>query len=142
MMVRIDQLFNIINGVPSSQVKIHEEFQDGLVKYARPSNSYRGTLAGYIDENTVDKGKIFPSGTLFVSTDGEGSHTHSYVSTCNFIPNSNVAALMPKVTLTLQEKIYYAICITANRYRFNYGRKPKGERLKSIIVPCKEATRF
>jgi len=134
-MIRIDELFEIINGVPSSQVEVFNEYRKNRVKYARPSNNYRSTLAGYIEESTVDESKVFPSETLFVSTDGEGSHTYSYVSTCKFVPNSNVAVLIPKKKLTLQEKIFYSICITSNRYRFNYGRKPKGERLKSILIP-------
>ena len=37
--------------------------------------------------------------------------------------------------MTLNEKIYYARCITMNRYKFSYGRKPKGERLKQIGLP-------
>jgi hypothetical protein len=37
--------------------------------------------------------------------------------------------------MTLQEKLYYSICITANRFKFSYGRKPKGDRLKDISIP-------
>lgn len=72
---------------------------------------------------------------MFVSTDGQGSHTYSYVSSEEFVPNSNVAVLMPKKEMTLQEKIYYSLCITKNRYRFSYGRKPKGERLSKTQLP-------
>jgi hypothetical protein len=73
--------------------------------------------------------------TLFVSTNGEGSHTYSYVSTERFVPNSDVSVLLPKVDMPLEVKMYYARCITANRYLFSYGRKPKGDKLKNIIVP-------
>ena len=38
--------------------------------------------------------------------------------------------------MTLQEKIYYAICVTSNRFKFSYGRKPKGDRLKEIMIPA------
>ena len=34
-----------------------------------------------------------------------------------------------------EEKLFYAQCITANRYLFSYGRKPKGKKLKSIKIP-------
>ncbi len=37
--------------------------------------------------------------------------------------------------MSLQEKIYYAIVISSNRFKFSYGRKPKGNRLTEIIVP-------
>ena len=137
-MIRIDELFEIINGIPSSQVDVLNKYRKNRIIYTRPSNNYRGTIAGYIEESTVDAGMIFPIETLFVSPDGEGSHTYSYVSICKFVPNSNVAVLIPKSKLTLQEKIFYSTCITSNRYRFNYGRKPKGERLKSISIPEKD----
>jgi len=37
--------------------------------------------------------------------------------------------------MTLNEKVYYARCITMNRYKFSYGRKPKGDRLRQIELP-------
>ena len=37
--------------------------------------------------------------------------------------------------MSLQEKLYYAQCITNNRYKFSYGRKPKGDRLKTVLIP-------
>jgi len=43
--------------------------------------------------------------------------------------------LIPKRNMSIQEKIFYARCITLNRYKFSYGRKPKGERLKRVEVP-------
>jgi uncharacterized protein YfkK (UPF0435 family) len=46
-----------------------------------------------------------------------------------------VSVLIPKREMTLLEKIYYARCITKNRYRFSYGRKPKGKRLGMINLP-------
>src|SRR5260363_190716 len=43
--------------------------------------------------------------------------------------------LLPKQKMTLAEKIFYAKAISLNRSKFSYGRKPKGERLKSIKLP-------
>jgi hypothetical protein len=83
----------------------------------------------------VEERYIYPKGTLFVSTNGEGSHTFSYVSSFSFVPNSDVSVLIPKRSMSLVEKLYYAHCITLNRYKFSYGRKPKGKRLRSIELP-------
>lgn len=134
-MVRLDELFEIYNGYPSSNVVFNE---GTLIRYIRPSNKYENTLAGYINKDIVPLKYVFPSNTLFVSTDGDGSHTYSYVSSFDFVPNSNVSVLIPKIDMTLREKHYYALCITSNRYRFSYGRKPKGNRLAEIKVPSKE----
>ena len=37
--------------------------------------------------------------------------------------------------MTLNEKLFYVLCITSNRYRYSYGRKPKSDRLKELLVP-------
>ena len=87
------------------------------------------------DNARIPDEKLFPAETLYVSTDGQGSHTYSYVSTFEFVPNSNVSVLIPRRKMSLQEKLYYAQCITNNRYKFSYGRKPKGDRLKSVLIP-------
>ena len=50
------------------------------------------------------------------------------------VPNSDVSVLIPKIDMSIEEKMYYAVCITNNRYRFSYGRKPKGKRLKSLLL--------
>ena len=38
--------------------------------------------------------------------------------------------------MCLREKLAYALLITANRCKFSYGRKPKGDRLKAIMLPA------
>ena len=93
------------------------------------------SYAGFVHRKSVKKEKIFPAGTLYVSTDGAGSHTYSYVSIEEFIPNSNVVVLIPKQEMNLETKLLYAAYITANRFKFSYGRKPKGERLAELRLP-------
>ena len=134
--VPLSALFYIENGIASSQVIRNEEKEsDNWIAYIRPSYRQETSIDAYVNKKTVPSEKVFPSGTLYVSTDGQGSHTFAYVSTFEFIPNSNVSVLIPKRKMSLQEKLYYAQCITNNRYKFSYGRKPKGERLKTILIP-------
>ncbi len=131
----LQDLFIIQNGVSSSKVNIFNEYSDNSVIYIRPASTMRRTIAGWLDKSSVPMDKIYPKDTLFVSTDGEGSHTYAYVSTTDFVPNSNVAVLIPKQEITLHQKLFYAHVITMNRYRFSYGRKPKGSRLMNINIP-------
>lgn len=136
-LVPLSSLFHVRNGLASSQVEVKEEPEsDTDIRYIRPSQSYSGSIAGYVDTLQVDEKYIYPDNTIYVSTDGQGSHSFSYVSSFDFIPNSNVSVLIPKSEMTLQEKIYYATCVTANRFKFSYGRKPKGDRLKEIMIPA------
>jgi hypothetical protein len=135
--MRLDELFDVKNGIASSAVKVLPHKIKGCIPYVRPASTQQRTLAGWVKRDDLEAENIYPVGSLFISTDGEGSHTYSYVSNFEFVPNSNVSVLIPKnESMTLQEKIYYARCITLNRYRFSYGRKPKGDRLKSIPLPA------
>jgi len=135
-LVPLTDLFSVRNGLASSNVDVLERQNGaGYIRYVRPSQSYDGSIAGYVNKSLIDDKYIYPDYTIYVSTDGQGSHTYSYVSSFEFVPNSNVSVLIPKKTMSLNERIYYAMCITENRYKFSYGRKPKGERLKSILVP-------
>lgn len=136
-LVKLDTIFDVHNGLASSQVEVKEESEtDTDVRYIRPSQSYAGSIAGYVDTMQIDNKYIYPDNTIYISTDGQGSHSYSYVSSFEFVPNSNVSVLIPKSEMTLQEKLYYSICITANRFKFSYGRKPKGDRLKNILIPA------
>lgn len=136
-LVKLDTIFDVYNGLASSQVEVKDESElETDLRYIRPSQSYSGSIAGYVDSIQIDDKHIYPDNTIYVSTDGQGSHSYSYVSSFKFVPNSNVSVLIPKTEMTLQEKLYYSICITTNRFKFSYGRKPKGDRLKDILIPA------
>jgi len=132
---RLDEIFIIYNGIASTKIELYSDKKENSIAFVRPASTHQRTLSGYLDKDSVDEKHIYPKGTLFVSTNGEGSHSYSYVSTMEFVPNSDVSVLIPKEDMSIEEKIYYAVCITKNRYRFSYGRKPKGKRLKSLILP-------
>lgn len=132
----LENLFIIKNGIASNQVKrFPNKINENYIPYIRPSYKQETSIDAFIDKDTVDPSYVFPPGTIYVSTDGQGSHTYSYVSVYEFIPNSNVSVLIPKREMTLAEKLWYAKCITNNRYKFSYGRKPKGDRLKTLLIP-------
>lgn len=134
--VPLEQLFVVENGIASSQVIRNEiKENENWIPYIRPSYRQETSIDAFVNKKLVPDEKIFPAGTLYVSTDGQGSHTFSYVSTFEFVPNSNVSVLIPYRNMSLQEKLYYAQCITNNRYKFSYGRKPKGDRLKTVLIP-------
>ena len=49
-----------------------------------------------------------------------------------------MVALIEKRPLTIRQKLYYCLCINANKHRFSYGRKPKGARFSSLEIPAPE----
>lgn len=137
-MKRLDELFEVRNGLASQEVvRSPHQLSDNWVPYIRPSFRQDTSIDAYVNKFLIPTDCLYPKGTLYVSTDGQGSHTYAYVSVSEFVPNSNVAVLIPLVEMSLDEKLYYAFCITKNRFKFSYGRKPKGDKLKEIMLPAK-----
>lgn len=134
--VSLSDIFILIPGIASAYVdRVQRPLSESYIPYIRPSYKQYSSIDAYVNKKLVPEDKIFPAYTLYVSTDGQGSHTFSYVSVCEFVPNSNITVLMPKKEMSLAEKLFYAQCITRNRYKFSYGRKPKGVRLETIKLP-------
>lgn len=138
--MRVDELFDVHLGIAATSVDVSTSYSAGMIPFLRPAASQLRTIAGWVNRSDVSDGKIFPPQSLFVSTDGEGSHTYAYVSSFEFSCNSNVSVLIPKSDMSLYEKIFYARCITMNRFKFSYGRKPKGLRFKKVILPSFDAS--
>ena len=135
-LVPLSELFDVENGVVAmSLIRSEKKNSENWIPLIRPSYRQSTSIDAYVNRYLVPQEKVFPRGTLYVSTDGQGSHTYSYVSASEFVPNSNVAVLKPKRKMTLREKLFYAMCISRNRFKFSYGRKPKGEKLEAIMIP-------
>lgn len=141
--VPLSELFEMKNGTASSGIRrMGYRKNRNWIPYVRPSYRQSTSIDAYVNKNMFAQGDIYPAGTLYVSTNGQGSHTYSYVSVEEFVPNSDVAVLLPREPMTLREKLFYAMCISHNRFKFSYGRKPKGEKLESILVPRRMSSGF
>lgn len=135
-LVALKDLFEIRNGTNVENSFLCESrLSDNYIPYVRPSKFHDGAYVKFVNTEVFGRELMFPPNTLYVSTNGQGSHSHAYVSSESFIPNSDISVLIPKREMAIFEKIYYAEIITANRWLFSYGRKPKGERLAKIKVP-------
>ena len=137
-MKKLNELFQPFHGIPVGKVKFVDIENENSIKFFRPSKTYKGTFNAYIDKSRINEKHIFPKNTLFVSTNGQGSHSYAWVSTSDFVPNSDITVLIPKEEMSDELKLFYAYCITKNRYRYSYGRKPKGKRLMELLLPSDE----
>lgn len=135
--VSLKSLFDLYNGVNApAHIRADQLDSEHHVPFVRPSKDQFGSFSEYVDRRFVDPRHVYPSGSLYISTNGQGSHTYAYVATCEFIPNSDVTVAIPKRAMSVAEKLFYAMAITQNRRLFSYGRKPKGERLALLALPA------
>jgi hypothetical protein len=75
-----------------------------------------------------------PAGLLTVA--GGGSVLETFVQPEPFYSGRDLYYLKPKIDMSLEEKIYYCMCIRSNKYRFNYGRQAN-RTLKDLMIPAR-----
>lgn len=74
----------------------------------------------------------FPAGCITVALGG--SVLSSFVQVLPFYTAFHVMVLKPIVQMTLQEKLFYCMCIQANAFRYNYGRQAN-KTLRELELP-------
>jgi hypothetical protein len=79
---------------------------------------------------------IEPQMAGVLSCAGGGSVLSTFVQTEPFYSGRDLYTLTPKREMSLQEKLYYCMCIQANAYRYSYGRQAN-KTLRDIELPDK-----
>ena len=74
-----------------------------------------------------------PIGTITVSLGG--SVLETFVQSKPFYSGYHIYCLTPKTELSIEEKLYYCSCISANQYRYNYGRQAN-RTLRDLLIPA------
>lgn len=78
------------------------------------------------------------SGTISVALGGQGGAGVAFLQPSPYYCGRDVMILTPKYTLTEHEMLWWATCITANRFRFGFGRQAN-RTLKDIELPSPES---
>lgn len=135
-MVQIQDLFEVKGGSNITASQLTELPFTNSIPVVGASGVLEKTVVGYIDKDKVNN-KIFPQYTIYVSTNGALCCT-AFLAPWEFTGNVDMVALIEKQPLTIRQKLYYCLCINANKHRFSYGRKPKGVRFSSLEIPAPE----
>jgi hypothetical protein len=75
-----------------------------------------------------------PAGTITVALNGEGGAGEAFLQPFPYYCGFHVMILSSKMPMTEQEKLWWVMCITANRFRFGFGRQAN-RTLKNIALP-------
>lgn len=73
-----------------------------------------------------------PAGTITVSLGG--SVLETFIQPEPFYSGYHIYCLTAKIEMTDEEKLFYCSCISANRYRYNYGRQAN-RTLRDLLIP-------
>lgn len=75
-----------------------------------------------------------PAGSITVALNGQGGAGVAFLQPFPFYSGFHIMVLTPKQPMTEQEKLWWVACITANRFRFGFGRQAN-RTLKDLNLP-------
>ena len=80
--------------------------------------------------------KEYPAGVITVPL--KGTVLQAYIQPEPCYVAHQIAVLEPLEPMTLNEKLYYCMCIRQNKFRYNYGRQADSS-LPELLLPSRES---
>jgi len=80
-----------------------------------------------------------PAGTITVALNGQGGAGTAFLQPAPYYTGFHVMVLTPKAEMSDLEKLWWVSCITANRFRFGFGRQAN-KSLPALVMPNKSKT--
>lgn len=130
-LVKVSDLFNVIYGVNLELVNLTQckSSDKNAVPFVSRTENNNGVSA-YV-EMELD---IEPNPAHTLSVAGGGSVLSTFYQSFPYYSGRDLYVLMPKRKMSVIEMLFYAKCISANKYKYNYGRQAN-KTLKNILIP-------
>ncbi|MFK3738735.1 restriction endonuclease subunit S [Massilia sp. TN1-12] len=127
-LVPISELFDVRYGVNLELNRCIPDPQGiNFVSRSAKNNGVTGKVQKIKEVEPIE------AGVLTVA--GGGSVLETFVQMEPFYSGRDLYFLRPLIDLSLEQKLYYCMCIRANKYRYNYGRQAN-RTLKDIPIPA------
>lgn len=131
--MKLSKIFDVGYGskFDLNKMTIADHVNDGAVNFVSRSSKNLGVSA--IVEK-VDGVEPFSPGGITVSLGGTYVLS-SFVQLHPFYTGQNVAVLYPKNDMSFNEKLFYALAIRSNRFRYSAFGREANRTIRSIEVP-------
>lgn len=126
-LVKVSELFDVIYG-SNLELNALEVDPEGVNFVSRTALN-NGVSARV---KLVDGVEPIEAGVLTVA--GGGSVAEAFLQPEPFYSGRDLFFLRPKVSMTVEQKLFFCMCIRANKFRFNYGRQAN-KTLPDLLVP-------
>jgi restriction endonuclease S subunit len=131
-LVKITDLFEVIYGINLELVHLepcNSENFEAIPFVSRTANN--NGVSAYVHKlNDIEPN---PAHTLSVA--GGGSVLSTFYQSKPYYSGRDLYVLIPKKEFSIIEMLFYAHCISSNKYKYNYGRQAN-KTLKEILVPA------
>lgn len=132
-LIELSKIFNIRHGNKfdlNKMQKCHPK-KDAVVFIGR-SGEENGIVA-FVERIESEP---FSKGLITVALGGAA--LSSFVQPRDFYTAQNIDVLEPRDKMSLEVKLYYCLCIEANRFRYSTFGREANRTLKNILVPKRE----
>lgn len=129
MFMKVKDIFELIQG-NSFELMDMSKSEKANINFVSRASTHNG-VTGVVD--ILPHCEPFQAGLLTVALSGNGVCS-TFVQTKPFYTAYHVMVLKPKKHMTFNEKMYYALCIKRNAYRYAWGRQAN-KTLKNLELP-------
>lgn len=130
--VELSSLFNISYGnkLDLNKMRICLQDQTHAISFIGRTRKNNGVVA-FVEE--IANVKPYSAGSITVALGG--SVLSSFVQWRSFYTAQNVAVLIPKDEMTINQKLYYCLAIKENAFRYSTCGREANRTLKALKVP-------
>lgn len=129
--VRISDMFNVKYGINLELVHLQECDTTGHNAIPFVSRTEKNNGVSAFVEKEID---IEPNPAHTLSVAGGGSVLSTFYQPIPYYSGRDIYILIPKKEITTIEMLIYAKYISANKYRYSYGRQAN-KTLKDLLIP-------
>ena len=128
-MPKVSDLFDVTYGVNLELNALDEVEPCKGIPFVSRTSKNNGVAAYVAPIRGLDP---IPAGTISVA--GGGSVMESFLQPMPYYSGRDLYVLSSKEVMTEEQKLFYCMCLRANKYRYNYGRQAN-RTLRAIEVP-------
>jgi len=134
-MPKISDIFTLQYGHSLELNRLEQSTEPDAVNFVGRAARNNGVTARV---TPIPSEKPAPAGTISVALGGQGGAGVAFLQPFPYYCGRDVMILKARKPMTDQEKLWWAMCITANRFRFGFGRQAN-RTLKDLLLPDAKA---
>ncbi|HEV7506490.1 MAG TPA: hypothetical protein VGS07_16435 [Thermoanaerobaculia bacterium] len=133
-LVPLSEVFDILHGNKFDLNKMERcSAEEGVTFVGR--SSAKGGIVGFV-KRLVD---IEPYTAGLITVALGGSALSSFVQPWPFYTAQNIDVLRPRVEMSLDVKMFYCLCVEANRFRYSTFGREANRTLRTLLVPNRDS---
>lgn len=130
-LIKISDLFEVKYGVNLEFVNLDECKSTDFNAIPFVSRSEKNNGVSAFVEKLID---LEPNPGHTLSVAGGGSVLSTFYQPIPYYSGRDLYVLIPRIELSVFEMLFYAKCISSNKYKYNYGRQAN-KTLREILIP-------